>query len=95
VAKTVAIARNNFMFCDTPAGAQVSALIYSIPESAKANKHNPLHYMTSILAAMPNAQTIEDIEALLPWNLSVERAEQLYLAQPAPSQIRKKSDSHE
>ena len=83
------------MFCDTPAGATASALIYSILESAKANKHNPLHYITSILAAMPNTESIEDIEALLPWNLSPEQAEQLYLAQPAPSQIRKKSDSHE
>jgi transposase len=81
------------MYCDTPAGAEASALIYSILESAKANKHNPLHYMTSILAAMPNAKSIEDIEALLPWNLSVEQAEQLYLAQPAPGQIQKKSDS--
>jgi transposase len=94
VAKTVAIARKNFMFCDTPAGATASALIYSILESAKANGHNPLHYITSILAAMPNTVSIEDIEALLPWNLSPEKAEQLYLAQPAPSQIRKKSDSH-
>lgn len=92
VAKTIAIARKNFMFCDTPAGAKASALIYSILESAKANEHNPLHYMTSILAAMPNAGSIEDIEALLPWNLSVEQAEQLYLAQPAPGQIQKKSD---
>lgn len=94
VAKTIAIARKNFMFCDTPAGAKSSALIYSILESAKANKHNPLHYITSILAAMPNTESVEDIETLLPWNLSPEQAEQLYLAQPAPSQIRKKSDSH-
>ena len=94
VAKTIAIARKNFMFCDTPAGAKSSALIYSILESAKANKHNPLHYITSILAAMPNTESVEDIEALLPWNLSPEQAEQLYLAQPAPSQIQKKSDSH-
>ena len=93
VAKTIAIARKNFMFCDTPAGAQASALIYSILESAKANKHNPLHYMTSLLAQMPNAKSIEDIEALLPWNLSIEQAEQLYLAQPAPGQIQNKSES--
>ena len=93
VAKTIAIARKNFMFCDTPAGAQTSALIYSILESSKANKHNPLHYMTAILAQMPNTKTIEDIEALLPWNLSVEQAEQLYQAQPVPGQVQKKSDS--
>jgi transposase len=78
------------MFCDTPAGATASALIYRILESAKENQHNPLHYIT-----MPNTESIEDIEALLPWNLSPEQAEQLYLAQPAPSQTRKKSDSLE
>jgi hypothetical protein len=95
VAKTIAVARKNFMFCDTPAGAEASALIYSMLESAKANAHNPLHYMTSILAAMPNAQSIEDIEALLPWNLSPIQAEQRYLAQPAPGQIQKNSDLRE
>jgi transposase len=83
------------MFCDTPAGATASALIYRILESAKENQHNPLHYITSILAAMSNTESIEDIEALLPWSLSPEQTEQLYLAQPAPSQTRKKSDSLE
>ena len=48
VAKTVAVARKNFMFCDTTAGAHASALIYSILKKAKANKHNPLHYMNTI-----------------------------------------------
>ncbi len=90
VAKTVALARKNFMFADTPAGATSSALIYSILESAKANNHNPLHYMTVVLAGIPNAKSIEDIEALLPWNLSVDQAKNLYYAQPAPD--RKKSD---
>jgi len=90
VAKTIAIARKNFMFCDTTAGAQASALIYSILESAKANKHNPLHYMTSLLAQIPNAKSAEDFDALLPWNLSIEQAEQIYLAQPAPGQLQKK-----
>ena len=93
MAQTVAVARKNFMFCDTTAGARASALIYSILESAKANKHNPLHYMTSVLAQTLNATTIEDVKVLLPWNLSVEQAEQINLAQPAPAQIQIKSDS--
>ncbi len=86
VAKTVALARKNFLFADTPAGAASSALIYSILESAKANKHNPLHYMTAVLAEMPNAKSIEDIEALLPWQLSPEQAAKLYHSQPSPAQ---------
>jgi len=40
--------------------------------------------MTAVLANIPNAKTLEDIEALLPWNLSVDQAEKLYHAQPAP-----------
>ena len=55
------------MFADTPAGAASSALIYRTLESAKANHHNPLHYMTEVLAGIPNAKSLEDIEALLPW----------------------------
>lgn len=86
VAKTVALARKNFMFADTPAGAASSALIYSILESAKANNHNPLHYMTAVLAGIPNAKSLEDIEALLPWQLSPEQAAKLYHSQPNPAQ---------
>jgi len=86
VAKTVALARKNFMFADTPAGAASSAMIYSILESAKASDHNPLHYMTAVLAEIPNAKSLEDIEALLPWHLSVEQAANLYHSQPSPAQ---------
>jgi transposase len=87
VAKTVAVARKNFMFADTPAGATASALIFSILESAKANQHNPLHYMTAVLAGIPNATSLEDIEALLPWNLTPQQAAVLYHDQPSPVQI--------
>lgn len=90
MAKTIAIAHKNIMFCDTTAGAQASALIYRILESRKAKKHNPLHYMTSLLAQIPNAKSTKDCDAILPWNLSIEQAEQIYLAQPAPRQIQKK-----
>jgi len=41
VAKTVALARKNFMFADTPAGATSSALIYSILESSKGEQTQP------------------------------------------------------
>nr|WP_257790428.1 transposase domain-containing protein [Granulosicoccus antarcticus] len=61
-------------------------MIYSLLESAKASNHNPLHYMTAVLAQIPNAQSLEDIEALLPWQLSVEQAATLYHSQPSPVQ---------
>lgn len=65
VAKTVAVARRNFLFADTPAGAGASALIYSVIESVKANGQNVLKYLTVILNELPGMQTSEEIEALL------------------------------
>ena len=37
VAKTIAVARKNFLFAATPGGASASAMIYSLLETAKAN----------------------------------------------------------
>ena len=41
VAKTIAIARKNFLFADTEAGAEATARAFSVIESARANGHNP------------------------------------------------------
>ena len=52
VAKTVALARKNFLFADTPAGAASSALIYSILESALCRiRHSALY---AEVKTMPN-----------------------------------------
>jgi len=91
VAKTVAVARKNFLFADTPAGASASALIYSVIESAKANGQNVLEYLTVVLARLPGATSLEEIEALLPWALSREEVARLYAEQPAP--MRKNPDA--
>ena len=37
------------MFCDTEAGAETSAMLYSIAETAKANQLKPYEYMKYIL----------------------------------------------
>lgn len=85
VAKTVAVARRNFLFADTPAGASASALIYSVIESAKANRQNVLKYLTVILNELPGVQTSEEIEALLPWRLSVSEVSTRYARLPWPA----------
>ena len=54
------------MFCDTVAGALASANLYSLIETAKANGTEPYGYLKSVFTALPNAATVEDIEALLP-----------------------------
>lgn len=65
------IGRKNWLFSDTPAGAHASARIYSLVETAKANGHEPHSYLCRVLRDLPAAKTVEDIEALLPWNLAI------------------------
>ena len=84
VAKAIAVPRKNFLFADTPAGAEASAMIYSILETAKANGQHPQRYLSVLLSEIPNAKVAEDIEALLPWNISPEEVNRRYAAYPTP-----------
>ena len=56
------------MFSGTPEGAEASALLYSLIETAKANGLEPYGYLRHIFEKLPLAKTLEDYEALLPWN---------------------------
>lgn len=76
VAKTIAISRKNYLFSDTPAGAHASARIYSILETARANGHHPLNYLTVLLTELPAVKDLEGYEALLPWNITPEQVKQ-------------------
>jgi hypothetical protein len=62
------IGRKNWLFSDTPKGATTSAQIYSLIETAKANGQEPYAWLRHILERLPTAQSVEDYEALLPWN---------------------------
>ena len=62
------IGRKNWLFSDTPGGAKASAQIYSLVETAKANGLEPYGWLCHVLARLPLAHTVEDYEALLPWN---------------------------
>ena len=66
------IGRRAWLFSDTPAGANSSAIIYSLVETAKANGLEPYTWLRRILRDLPAAKTVEDVEALLPWNLHVQ-----------------------
>jgi len=37
-----------------------------------------------LLSEIPNAQTVEDIESLLPWNITPDEVNRRYAAYPAP-----------
>tara|TARA_R110002020_G_C16261901_1_gene770531 strand:+ start:464 stop:1978 length:1515 start_codon:yes stop_codon:yes gene_type:complete len=61
------IGRKNWLFSDTPRGAQASALIYSLIETAKANGQEPYAWLRHVMERLPLAASAEDYEALLPW----------------------------
>lgn len=64
--KPFVIGRKNFLFANTPHGAQSSAVIYSMIETAKANDLDPYRYLTWVLTNAPVlAAKGEDWEASL------------------------------
>ncbi|WP_122587524.1 IS66 family transposase [Pseudomonas viridiflava] len=62
------IGRKNWLFSDTPKGATASAQLYSLVETAKANGQEPYAWLRHALERLPTATSVEDYEALLPWN---------------------------
>ena len=66
------VGRRNWLFSDTPKGARANALYYSLIETAKANGLEPYDYFRVILKQLPYAENVEDLDALLPWNLKKE-----------------------
>jgi len=68
--RSVAVARKNFLFSDTPQGAEASALIFSIIETAKANGLDPYEYLVYIFKNLPNLNfhnKPELLENFVPW----------------------------
>ena len=59
-----AIGRKNWLFSNTPLGAKISAVIYSLVETAKINGLNPASYLEYLLTALPRGNQPEDC---LPW----------------------------
>ena len=64
------IGRKNWLFSDTPKGANASAQLYSLVETAKANGQEPYAWLRHALERLPMATSVEDYEALLPWSCS-------------------------
>lgn len=63
------VGRKAWLFADTPRGATASAMYYTLIESAKANEIDPFKYILHLCRHIAIAETVEDIEALLPWNV--------------------------
>lgn len=66
------VGRKNWLFSDSPQGAEASATAYSIVEMAKANNLNIYKYLTYILEQRPdNNWSDEQLETIAPWNKAV------------------------
>jgi hypothetical protein len=67
------IGRKGWLFCDTPKGAEASAIVYSFVEMAKANNLNINQYLTHLLSKLPSCDlTDPDFDQLLPWHEDVQ-----------------------
>lgn len=51
--------RRAWIFADTPAGADASAIHYSLIETAKCQGLEPYAYLNAVLKALPYADTVE------------------------------------
>lgn len=63
------VGRKAWLFSDTAAGANASAIIYSLVETAKANGIEPYTWLRHVLEHLPAANNADEMDKLLPWNL--------------------------
>lgn len=68
------IGRKNYLFSASVQGATSSANLYSLIETAKANELEPYCYLRHLFTELPKADSVESIEALLPWNTAEKMA---------------------
>ena len=61
-----AVGRKNWLFAGSPGGAEASAIMFSIIETAKANGLEPYSYLRHLFTQLPLASSKEEIRALLP-----------------------------
>lgn len=68
------VGKHNWKLCDSKNGAQISSMLYSIAETAKANALKPAEYMLflldQILLHQDDAPSTY-IESIMPWSESL------------------------
>ena len=67
------VGRKAWLFSDTVRGAQASANLYSLVETAKANGIEPYAYLRHVFTELPKATTLDHIEALLPHRIDPDQ----------------------
>lgn len=71
--KPFVIGRKNWLFNQTPRGADASAVLYSLVQTAIANNLEPFEYLKYLLTELPKLGRHYEAEALdqfLPWNMT-------------------------
>jgi hypothetical protein len=66
------IGRKAWLFSGSPRGAQASATLYTLVETAKANDLEPWAYLNYLFERLPAAKSEQALLALLPQNLKTE-----------------------
>ena len=64
------IGRKAWLFSNSQKGARASANLYSLVETAKACGLEPYAYLKEVFTQLPAAETVAEIEKLLPWNIN-------------------------
>ena len=66
------VGRKNWLFSDTPKGAEASAILYTMVEMAKAHNIKIFDYCKYVLDHRPDKNMTDDeLEKLAPWNKDV------------------------
>lgn len=76
--RALATARHSFLFCNTIAGAEALAVMFSIVETAKANGADVRCYLRYILEQMPQHtgdKNLDFLPAMMPWSKEYQEHE--------------------
>ena len=67
------VGRRNWLFSDTPKGADASSMVYTMVEMAKAHGLNIYKYLNFLLERLPGTiMTDDELSKLVPWNKTVQ-----------------------
>ncbi len=69
------IGRKGWLFSGSPRGAHASATLYTLVETAKANKLEPWAYLNYLFEKLPLAKSEQALMDILPQNLKMEDLE--------------------
>ena len=79
-----AVGRKNWLFSDTVKGAESSAIVYTLVETAKANGLEPYAYLCQLMEDLPwygLNPSREDLDNALPWSPRMQQSKALADAQ--------------